>query len=304
MLLSVEEDGDVESFARFLAEEPSSEDESDEESLELESEDESLELESDSGSGVLVAAFNAFLSAFFGESFSDSEESDEESDDELSLLSESESDEESSDEDSDEVSLALESFAFFVLRASSSDSDDDADDESLDSAFRFTPVTGLEAGAGVGATSSSSSSSASLSELDEEKEEEEEEEDEDEEEEEEEELEDFFAVFGASPISTSESLDSSELLSLSLLSLSLLSLSLELLGELGLADRFTFVPFFWLSQVWKISSSDGTFVGSGWDLVAAFLDCSLARASLVLSKPNSRRKLAMEATRVVGGDVC
>lgn len=293
MLLSAEEVGEVESLARwFLPEDSSSEDESD---------DESLELESDSGRGVLVAAFKAFLSSFFAESFSDSEDSDEESEEEseleseldsdeldslLSLSEESESDEESDEsDDSDEDFSALDSFAFLAFGASFSDEDSESDDEELVSAFRFTPVACLAAGAGVGADSSSSSSSASLSELDDDEE--------DEEEEEEEELGDFFDAFGASPISTSESLDS-ELLLLSSLSL--------LLDELGLADRRAFVPF-WLSHVSKSWTSDGTLDGSGWDLVAAFPDCSFARASRVLSKPYSCKKFAMEVIKLTGGEV-
>jgi hypothetical protein len=115
------------------------------------------------------------------------------------------------------------------------------------------------AGAGAGTASSSSSSSASLSELEEEEEEEEEDE------EGEDSLDCFFCIFGASFISTSESLDSSSLL------LELLSLS-ELLS------------LFRSCQLWKMSSSEGISFESA--LAIDFLDCSLARASLVLLKPD------------------
>lgn len=271
VLLSAEEAGVTESFASLL----SSEDESDEESSEL---------ESDSGSGVLVAAFRAFLSSFLVVPFSDSDEESEEElesdEDELSSLEESDSDSEESllslseesesdddESDSDEDFSAFEdTFAFFVMGAFFSDSESDSE---LDSALRFKPPADLGAGAGAGAFSSSSSSSASLSEL---------EEAEDDELEDEDDPEDFFfCVFGTSFISTSESLASSELLSLSSLLLELP----ELLDELGLADRFTFVSFFWPSHVLKSSSNEGTFVGS-FDWLVAFPACSLARAALVL----------------------
>lgn len=271
VLLSAEEAGVIESFASLLP----SEDESDEESSEL---------ESDSGSGVLVAVLRAFLSSFLVVPFSDSDEESEEElesdEDELSSLEESDSDSEESllslseesesdddESDSDEDFSAMEdTFGFFVMATFFSDSESDSE---LDSALRFKPPADLGAGAGAGAFSSSSSSSASLSEL-----EEVEEDDELEEEDDPEGF--FFCVFGASLISTSESLASSELLSLS----SLLELP-ELLDELGLADRFTFVSFFWPSHVLKSSSNEGTFAGS-FDWLVAFPACSLARAALVL----------------------
>lgn len=140
------------------------------------------------------------------------------------------------------------------------------------------------AGAGA-AVSSSLSSSASLSEPDEEEEDEE-----DEDEEEEEFLDCFFdCAFGASFISTSESLDSSELLELSSLLLELLELSDEL-------DSEDFSVVFSLSaQFWKISSKDGAFLESDSDLLTDLLACSFAKALPVLVKPDSVRKASMEA---------
>lgn len=284
-MVLVSEDDDGLSF--FFSFEESSSEESlseDEESLE------SLELESDGGNGVFTAATRDFLSAFFAGLFSESddEEPEDESLSEESLSEESESDEEEP-EDSEDESLDLDSvenLAFLFLGASFSDSESESESESesdseLDSAFRFKPVD-LEAGAT--SSSSSSSSSASLSEL------EEEDEDEDEEDEDEgDDSRDAFLAFGASSISTSESLESSELLSLSL------SLSLE--EELGLADFFTFD---WRSQFWNSSSNDGAFFESAgvMDLSA----CSLAKALFVFSKPCSDKKLAIDATSCAGGD--
>ena len=282
MVLVSEDDAGLSSF--------SFEESSSEESL---SEDEeSLELESDGGNGVFTAALRDFLSAFFAGLLSESddeEESEDESLSEESLSEESESDDEDS-EDSEDESLDLDSvdnLAFLFLGASFSDSESESelesesDSEELDSAFRFTPVD-LEAGAA--SSSSSSSSSASLSELDEE----EEDEDEDEDEDEGDDSRDAFLAFGASSISTSESLESSELLSLSL------SLSLE--EELGLADFFTFD---WPSQFWNSSSNDGTFFESG---VIDLSACSLAKALFVFSNPCSDKKIVIDATSCAGGD--
>jgi hypothetical protein len=232
-----------------------------EEELEL------LELE-DSGSGVLTAFFRTFASAFLAASASESEELEEseESESELELeleleldeLLELESESESESElDSDEDS-ALETLAFFVLGASSSDSESELDsDELLDSALRLTPAGFLVEGAGVGAAVSSSSSSASLSEL----------------EEEEEDDGDAERALGASPMLTSESLES----------LSLLSLS-ELLFE----------PLEVLSQVWKSSTKDGAFLASA--LALPFFFSSSAKAVLVAEKPFLERKDATAAS--------
>lgn len=264
VLLSAEEAGVVVSFAPLLR----SADESDKESLEL---------ESDSGSGVVVAVLRVFLSFFLARFFSGSEESDEESvpesalesdDDELSaesvpdseepplsLSEDSESEVESSESDSDEGFSALEdTFAFFNLGASSSESEFDS--EELDSTLRFKPAVGLGAGARAGASSSSSSSSASLSEL------EEADEDDGEFGEEADPGDFLFRTFGASFISTSESLASSELLSLSPSLLSVSSPLVELLDELGLADRFAFVSLLCPSQILNRSSNGGTFAWS------------------------------------------
>ena len=281
MVLVSEDDAGLSSF--------SFEESSSEESL---SEDEeSLELESDGGNGVFTAALRDFLSAFFAGLFSESvdeEESEDESLSEESLSEESESDEEEL-EDSEDDSLDLDSvdnLAFLFLGASFSDSESESelksesDSEELDSAFRFTPVD-LEAGAASSSSSSSSSSSASLSELEEEDEDEDEEEDEDDEGDD---SRDAFLAFGASSISTSESLESSELL----------SLSLE--EELGLADFFTFD---WLSQFLNSSSNDGTFFESA---VIDLSACSLANALFVFSKPCSDKKPAIDAINCAGGD--
>ena len=283
MVLVSEDDAGLSSF--FSSEESLSEDE------------ESLELESDGGNGVFTAALRDFLSAFFAGLFSepdDEEESEDESLSEESLSDESESGEEEL-EDSEDDSLDLDSvdnLAFLFLGASFSDSESESelesesDSEELDSAFRFTPVD-LEAAAA--SSSSSSSSSASLSELEEEDEDEDEEEDEDKDEDEDEDDEgddsrDAFLAFGASSISTSESLESSELL----------SLSLE--EELGLADFFTFD---WLSQFLNSSSNDGTFFESA---VIDLSACSLANALFVFSKPCSDKKPAIDAINCAGGD--
>lgn len=269
-----------------LSEESSSEDE--------EPDEESLELEPDSGKGVLIAVFRVFLSAFLAELFSEDEESEElesdESDESESVLeseseeseeSESESEPESESDESEEEEEELlslsddeeseesedSSFAFLALGASFSDSEElESNSEELDSALRFMPVD-LGPAAGT-----SSSSSASLSELEEEEEGEEDDERED-------------CLDCASPISTSESLDSSELLSLSLEELEL---------ELELEDSSDF-----LVQLWKSSSKDGAFSESVWaiDLSA----CSFARALLVLSKPFSDRNVAIEAINCGGG---
>lgn len=297
---------DLSSFF-FLSEDSSSEESSlDDE----ESDEESLELESDAGKGVLTAVFRAFLSAFLAglfsedeeseesesgseseeseESESESEESDEEgsllfSDDSLSELPDS--DEEESEDSEDEESFLVDSIlAFLALGASFSDSEElESDSEELDSALRFTPVD-LRPAAGA-----LSSSSASLSELEEEDEEDEEDEEEEEEEEEEDdEREDFLDC--ASPISTSESLDSSELLSLPL---SLEELELEL--ELELEDSSDF-----LVQFWKTSSKDGAFFELVWEIDLSA--CSLAKTLLVLSKPFSDKNVAIEATNCGGGE--
>ena len=280
----------------------SSSEESSLEGDELEESLESLELESDGGNGVLLAVLRAFLSAFLPVSFPD-EEDELEEESSLSLSEDPLSEESDSDEseESDEDSLVLESedsFAFLDWGASSpeSESESDSDSEELDSAFRFTPVD-LAAGAALGAASASSSSSASLSELEEALEEELEE---DEEEEEDDDREDFLDCLGASPISTSESLDSSELLLLPL------SLSLEELEEedeeAGLAAFFPLVPFVSPSHFWKSSSKDGAFFESVSEVAIDLLVCSLAKALLVLSKPCSDRKEATEAINCAGGD--
>jgi hypothetical protein len=155
----------------------------------------------------------------------------------------------------------LETLAFFVLGASSSESDSelDSEEELLDSALRFTPVGFLAAGAGVGAAASSSSS-ASLSEL----------------EEEEEEDGDADRALGASPMLTSESLVS---LSLSLPESELLSLS-------------AFLEI--LSHVWKSSTKDGAFLASA--LALPFFFSSSANAVLVAEKPFLERKEATAAS--------
>jgi hypothetical protein len=151
--------------------------------------------------------------------------------------------------------------------------------------------------AGTGAAASLSlslSSSASLSEPEEEEEEEEEEEDE-EDEEAERLLDCFFGcAFGASFISTSESLDSSELLSLSELLLKLVELPEELPDFL-----VAFASSAWLAEFWKISSKDGTFLD---DLLTDILACSLTKAALVLVNPNSVRKASIEAISWGGGE--
>jgi hypothetical protein len=230
--------------------------------------EEELELSEleDSGSGVLTAFFRTFASAFLVASASESDESEEseESESELELeleldeLLELESEPESESElDSDEDS-ALETLAFFVLGASSSDSESELDSEELlDSALRLTPAGFLAAGAGVGAAASSSSSSASLSEL------------------EEEDDGDAERALGASPMLTSESLES--------LSLSLLPLS-ELLLE----------PLEILSHVWKSSTKDGAFLASV--LALPFFFSSSAKAVLVAEKPFLERKDATAAS--------
>lgn len=290
LLLSEDAFADPDDLLFFLAdesssEELSSEDES-EESLELLELPESLELESDLGKGVLIAVFRVFSSDFLGESFSSSDDEEESEDESLSLSDDSlpESDleeEEPENSEGDSLSFDSDTLVFLALGASFSDSDS----EELDSAFRFTPVD-LGAGAGAGAASSSSSSSASLSELEEE----------DADEDEDEDSRDGFldCTFGASSISASESLESSELLSL-------LLEDPEELEELELADFFELDPF-WPSQFSKSSRSDGAAFESDWELAIDLSACSLENALLVLSNPFSDRKVAIEAINCAGGD--
>ena len=152
--------------------------------------------------------------------------------------------------------------------------------------MRFTP----DLAGGALEDSSSSSSSASLSELEEDEDEEEEEEEDDEEEEGDDAREDFF---GASPISTSESLDSSELL----------SLSLEELEEEELAAFFASDPFVSRSHFWNSSSREGAFFESASELAIDFADFSLANSLLVLSKSCSDKNDAIEAINCAGREV-
>lgn len=261
---------------------PESEEESEEESSL-----DPLELESEGGSGVLAAFFKTFLLSSSDSEEESDEESDEESEEE-SEESESEDEseddsdeeeldeslslledelEEESDEESEEVDLEedLDETLVFLVLGASSESDPEEEDES-DSAFRFVPCC-LEAVEGAGAAALSSSSSASLSEPDDE--------------DDEELLADFLDWdLGASFISTSDSL---ELLSLS-------SLSEE--SELELAeDLAVFVFPVWFSQLWKISSNEGTSLVSLNDLPA----CSFLKAVLVFVNPNSVKKAATEA---------
>lgn len=154
-------------------------------------------------------------------------------------------DEESDEEDG--IGSFLDSFVFLALGLSSSEEEPESeseeeseeDEDELDSAFRLTPVLGGMVGAGL---SFSLSSSASLSELVEEEDEEE----------------SFFAslpffcTFGASFMSTSESLEpleSSELLSLES---SLLLTSFALAAGLPCLD-----PSCWDSQLAKTSTREG-----------------------------------------------
>lgn len=275
-------------------------------SSELSSDEEEVELleSEEGGSGVFLACFRAFESAFWPDSFSESDKSeseDSESDESLELLEldEVDSDDEESDESESDFDegLTLDILAFLALGASSDESEselDSEDEELLDSAFRFTPVSFFAAGAGVGAARSSSSSSASLSEL---------EDGEDEEEDDDDDARDALtSFFGASFISTSESLSSLSELELEL---ELLSLSDSLLEDelLGLEEEGALEAGFF-SHDWKSSSKDGTFFTFAGVLPARLR--SFSKAAPAPENPLSERKVETAASscgETLGGDI-